>query len=356
MDGGYRGAVVAAVTHAVATLNPGYFAFVMGTGIISVSLNNRGLTIASRTLLGLAAAGWILLVLLHGFRMLRHPQAMHADLTSGQKAFGFFTFVAATDVLGVRLVLEGHHRLAWGLLVLGSASWVALSYLVPWLAALRPAQRRGVSDVNGTWFIMVVATESVAVLAASVEPTATSGRRELAALAVFSWSVGLCLYALVAVLVIARLMTTPTGPADLTPPYWVAMGATAISALAGARIVQMADAPMVTATRGLATGASVVIWSFGTWLVPALVAVGWWRHVTHRVPLRYDASMWSIVFPLGMYAVAGDYLGEADHLPIIRGVGEVMSWVALAVWAAVFVAMMFHLHKTLLSPGSTAAG
>ena len=326
----------------------------MGTGIISVSMDNRGLTTLSRALLMLAAAGWVILVVLHVWRILACRTAVRADLTNGQKAFGFFTFVAATNVLGVRLVLAGHQQLAWGLLVLGTASWVALGYLVPRLAAFRPARRRGICDVNGTWFIMVVATESVAVLAATVEPTAASGQRELAVLAVFSWSVGLCLYPLVAVFVVARLMTTPIGPADLTPPYWVAMGATAISALAGARIVQMADAPMVTATRGLATGASVVIWSFGTWLIPALVAVGWWRHVTHRVPLRYDASMWSVVFPLGMYAVAGDYLGAADHLPLIREVGEVMSWIALAVWATVFLAMGFHLRNTLLRPNSTA--
>jgi hypothetical protein len=25
---------------------------------------------------------------------------------------------------------------------------------------------------------------------------------------------------------------------------------------------------------------------FGTWLIPALVADGWWRHVVRRVPLR----------------------------------------------------------------------
>jgi len=55
-----------------------------------------------------------------------------------------------------------------------------------------------------------------------------------------------------------------------------------------------------------------------------------------------------------MYAVAGDYLGEADQLPIIRAVGEVMSWVAVAVWATVFVAMGFHLRNTLLRPSSAA--
>lgn len=52
-----------------------------------------------------------------------------------------------------------------------------------------------------------------------------------------------------------------------TPAYWVAIGATAITVLAGARIVEMANAPMVAATRGLVAGTSVVFWAFGGWLI-----------------------------------------------------------------------------------------
>jgi tellurite resistance protein TehA-like permease len=144
------------------------------------------------------------------------------------------------------------------------------------------------------------------------------------------------------------MMLYPLRPMDLTPPYWVAMGATAITVLAGARIVQMADAPMVSATRGLIAGASVVFWAFGTWLIPALVAAGWWRHVTHGVPLRYEATLWSIVFPLGMYGVAGYYIGAADHLPIVRVIGEDETWVALAAWGLTFVAMLRHLVRTVV--------
>ena len=53
----------------------------------------------------------------------------------------------------------------------------------------------------------------------------------------------------------------------------------------------------------------------------ALVAAGWWRHRVHRVPLRYESSLWSVVFPLGMYAVASIYLGRADDLPIVEAFG-----------------------------------
>ena len=105
----------------------------------------------------------------------------------------------------------------------------------------------------------------------------------------------------------------------------------------------MADAPMVDATRGLIAGASVVFWAFGSRLIPPLIAAGVWRHVTRRVPLRYEPTLWSIVFPLGMYSVAGSFLGQADRLPLVRHVGDAESWIALAAWAVTFAAMVRHL-------------
>jgi tellurite resistance protein TehA-like permease len=205
-----------------------------------------------------------------------------------------------------------------------------------------------VATANGTWFIWVVASQSVAVAAATLEPVVDSLRHELALVAVFSWSVGVFLYAAAGIFVSLRMMTYDLKPTDLTPPYWVAMGASAITVLAGARIVEMADAPMVVATRGLIAGAAVVFWAFATWLIPVLVAAGWWRHHTHRVPLVYEATLWSIVFPLGMYAVAGIYLGRADQLPLVGTVGSVELWFAFAVWLAVLVAMLIHVVRTVI--------
>ena len=107
---------------------------------------------------------------------------------------------------------------------------------------------------------------------------------------------------------------------------------------------------MVAATRGLIAGASVLFWSFGSWLIPPLLAAGYWRHVHHRVPLRYEGAMWSVVFPIGMYGVGSRFLGEADELPIVRGIGAVEVWFALAVWAVTFIAMLWHLWRTVFRP------
>jgi tellurite resistance protein TehA-like permease len=339
-------APVANRREAVRTLNPGYFALVMATGIVSVAMDNHGQDALSIALLWLGCIEYAVLVGLNALRAVAYRHDFVADLRDPARAFGLFTFTAATDVLGTRLVIADHRTTALVLLVIGWLAWLLLGYLVPWTAVLGHARRPILRDANGTWFIWVVASQSVAVLGAALEPSVHFGRRELALLAVFSWSIGVFLYAATGLFVAARLMLYPLQPEDLTPPYWVAMGATAITVVAGARIVQMADAPMVAATRGLAAGTSVVFWAFGSWLIPVLVAAGVWRHVVHRIPLRYQATLWSVVFPLGMYGVAGHYLGQADHLPIVKAIGADESWVALAAWLVTFVAMLHHLGRS----------
>lgn len=332
---------------AITTLTPGYFALVMATGILSVGTHLEGFDVLSTILLAICAIAFITLVTLTIIRAIRHRSALKADFLDPARAFGFFTYVAGTNVLAVRLATAGYAEITITLLTLSLTAWIILGYVVPWTAVLGKTERPVVKYANGTWFIWVVASQSVAVVAATLEPTAPTMRDALAILAVISWSLGLFLYAAAGVIVTLRMLLYPLKAVDLNPPYWVAMGACAITVLAGARIIEMASAPMVDVTRGLVAGLSVAFWAFATWLIPVLFCVGWWRHRTHRVPLKYEPTLWSMVFPLGMYAVAGIYLGQANDLPLVGWIGRTELWLAVTAWALVFIAMLRHLTKTL---------
>ncbi|WP_328516204.1 tellurite resistance/C4-dicarboxylate transporter family protein [Mycobacterium canetti] len=339
---------------AIRTLHPGYFALVMATGIVSVAMHDHRLYTLSVVLLWVTCTGYTVLIALNATRIIRYRKEFANDLADPRRGFGMFTFVAATDVLGTRLAIDGHRTVALALLVVGLVTWLVLGYIVPWTTALGHRRRPILPYANGTWFIWVVASQSVAVLSAVLQTELDSGRRELALVAVLCWSVGVFLYVAVGILVVARLLLYPLRPEDLTPPYWVAMGATAITVLAGERIVEMADTPIVIVTRGLVAGTSVAFWAFGTWLIPPLVAASIWKHVVHRVPLRYEATLWSVVFPLGMYGVGAYRLGLAAHLPIVESIGEFEGWVALAVWTITFVAMLHHLAATIGPSGRSS--
>lgn len=59
-------------------------------------------------------------------------------------------------------------------------------------------------------------------------------------------------YLLIAGLVAGALLTYPVRPAELTPPYWLFMGATAISVLAGAQLLKLPPGNVPGPARGKA--------------------------------------------------------------------------------------------------------
>lgn len=324
----------------VADLPPGCFAVVMATGIVSIGAYQLGLVIPSRIVMAVAVAAYVLLVILSMWRALAYPRRVLNDLHDPGRAFGFFTSVAGTNVVAICLKAVGAPGGALALLVVSSLGWLVLGYLVPWFAVLGRAERPVLALADGSWFVWVVAAQSMAVVSATLEPLYADGRHVLSVIAVMCWSIGLILYCACAVFLSLRLLVYPLTPSTIDPPYWVAMGSLAISVVAGALTVEMASAPMVDAVRGLVAGLALVLWCFATWLIPVLVALGIWRHWMKKLPLSYDASWWSIVFPLGMYAVAGMYLGRADHLPLLTEIGQWFYWVAALAWIATFVAMV----------------
>ena len=203
--------------HAVEGLTPGYFALVMATGILSVGMHLEGFDGLSTALLAVCCTAFVVLLALTGWRLVSYRSAVVDDFTDPRRGFGFFTFVAGTNVLGVRLGLAGFHEATAVLLAIAGVAWLALGYVVPWTAVLGRQERPVLATANGTWFIWVVASQSVAVAAATIEPVFDSVRRELAVLAIMSWSVGVFLYAAAGLLVALRLMLYEFGPEELDP-------------------------------------------------------------------------------------------------------------------------------------------
>jgi len=209
----------------VRDLYPGYFALVMATGICSTALLDVDQTGASVALLVTAVGCFAVLCAALGWRIVRYPRRVLADLSAADRAFAFFTIVAACGVLTARPASDGHRCSAIGLACIGVAVWLALTYTIPVRLILGARPQPVLASVNGTWFIWVVGTQSVAVSAAVLDRPADGRARLTALLAVLMWSVGVVLYLMVATLVLTRLLLE-VRPADLTPPYWVTMGAT----------------------------------------------------------------------------------------------------------------------------------
>ena len=69
--------------------------------------------------------------------------------TDPRRGFGFFTFVAGTNVLGVRLGLEGWYAATAVLLAFAGLAWLVLGYVIPWTAVLGKQEHPVVASANG---------------------------------------------------------------------------------------------------------------------------------------------------------------------------------------------------------------
>ena len=139
-------------------------------------------------------------------------------------------------------------------------------------------------------------------------------------------------------------------PAKLTPPYWINMGALAITTLAGARLILSSQSwEVLHDFRPFIGGFTLFFWATGTWWIPLLVIVGFWRHVVERVPVTYDSQYWSLVFPLGMYTVATWTFANAIGLPFLLIIPRIAVYIAMLAWFITFSAMLFKLGNCFLA-------
>ena len=319
----------------VRDLAPASFAFVMATGILSAAAAIFGGRWPSAALLGIAAAGFVVLCTLTVARVIRFPGRAWEDTARPQRAFGYFTFVAGSNVIAADFALIGWTELARLLAGIAALAWLVLGYLVVARVVLSDRKPDREAAVNGTWLIWVVGTQSVSITVAAFGTGAGLPARVVALVAVSLWAFGALLYLLLMAIIFARLALVRLDPVDVSPPYWISMGATAITVLAGAQLLALpADLPSLAAARGTIEGLTLFLWAFGTWWFPLLIVFTVWRYAKLRRRV-YEASLWSMVFPLGMYAVATEEYGRAAGLPLLPVIAGAEVWLAIACWLAV---------------------
>ncbi|HLH95124.1 MAG TPA: tellurite resistance/C4-dicarboxylate transporter family protein [Xanthobacteraceae bacterium] len=332
------GSLSAWLRHEVAALDPACFALVMATGIVSNSLFLEGYPVASNVLLALNLGAYPWLCLLTGWRAARFGRALRGDLFNPRMVFSFFTFVAATDVLGLALDLRGFTTFALSLWSLAIIAWFALIYLGFGVLLLRNNQD-GADVANGAWLNGIVGTQSLVLLGSHAVPAESLGPS--AAMLIYAlWMLGLALYGVYAVLLSHRAFFFDLKAADVTPILWVVMGAAAISANAGATLAAgNSYLPFLHSIQPFVGGVTLALWGWATWWIPLLLLLGIWKHLILRTPITYTPVLWSIVFPLGMYAVTSLRVSRLAGVPSLETWAWTITWIALAAWAATWAAL-----------------
>jgi tellurite resistance protein TehA-like permease len=325
----------------VRTLHPAYFALVMATGIVSIAASLMQMSVVADVLLIVNVVAYAVLWVLTIIRLVKFPRDMFADLIDHQRGVGFFTLVAATSVLGSQIVVLRHNlQLGLALWYLTLVLWLLLIYAV--FTALTVKETKPTLDqgINGGWLVAVVATESVSTLASLIAPGFARSDLLLFAGLTF-WLAGGMLYIWLISLIFYRYTFFKFSPSDLMPPYWINMGAMAISTLAGTLLIANATgSPLLQKLGPFLLGFTLFFWATATWWIPMLVILGFWRHAYKRFPLTYSPLYWGAVFPLGMYTVCTYRLAKVASLDFLLVVPRVFVFIAMAAWALTAIGLI----------------
>ncbi|MEX0704348.1 MAG: tellurite resistance/C4-dicarboxylate transporter family protein [Planctomycetales bacterium] len=336
----------------LADLSPASFAMVMATGIVSIAGELRGWHAFAWSLfwlnLALYAVLWVLTVL----RAARHAGRFRDDLADHNRSVGFFTVVAGTCIVGNQLVVIAERpEIAVGLWFFGIALWAVTNYTIFLLLTVKPEKPSLAQGINGGWLVAVVAAQAVATLGGLLAPHFHEAQEIALFFSLVMWLGGAMLYIWIMGLIFYRYTFFPLSPSDLAPPYWINMGAMAISTLAGTVLIGNADHwSLLAELRPFLKGLTLLFWSTATWWIPLLVLLGIWRHGVRRFPLRYDVLYWGAVFPLGMYTVCTQRLADVLEWPPLQIVPRYFIYIAVVAWALTTMGLIGRLVGRLREP------
>lgn len=331
---------------ALREMSPAYFGLVMATGIVSLAADMMDHPSLARGLFSLNIAQYGLLWLAYLLRAWLFPRRFFGDMVDHAKGPGYFTLVAATSILASQFILL-RNDIVTGLVLcaLAMTLWIVLTYTIFTAFTIKPRKPPLVKSINGAWLLAVVSTQALAVSGALLAArTGQPFRLELNLIALSMWLWGGMLYIWMMSLIFYRYTFFSFSPADLTPPYWINMGAMAISTLAGSLLVQNApQAPYLVSLMPFLKGFTVLYWATGTWWIPMLLCLGVWRYGFQRFPFRYDPSYWGAIFPLGMYAACTWQLNRAMGFDFLVFLPPAFLYAALLGWLLTFTAMICHI-------------
>lgn len=331
-------------------LSPAYFALVMATGIVSIALHLQDFKMIAFWLYWINLAAYPTLGLMYILRIIFYTNRFREDFISHTTGPGFFTVVAASGVLGSQaVILAKNFLLAAILWAITFSLWICLNYSIFTVLCIKETKPDISKGINGAWLISIVATQAVTVLSTIMAPYYITYREPILLLALTTWLFGGMLYIWIISLIFYRYTFFHFSPEDLTPPYWINMGAVAITTLGGAGLIANAHNSFLATLLPFLKGFTFFFWATSSWWIPMLLILGIWRHIYKKFPLRYSPLYWGAVFPLGMYTTCTFKLSEVMHIPILMVIPRYFIYIALIAWIATFLGLMEKLISFMVS-------
>ena len=336
----------------VRDLFPAYFALVMATGIISIACHLLTMDFLAFPLFYLNQFFYLVLWILTLARITRHPARLLADLSNHRLGVGFLTLVAGTNVLGSQfIILMANTAIALILWILGLVLWLFLIYALFTVLTVKEEKPPLDSGINGAWMLFIVSTQSIVVLGMLLTSRFAPYEEMFTFAMLGFYLLGCMLYIVFISIILYRFMFFRIGSDEMGPPYWINMGAVAITTLAGDNLLLKSTAPFLAELTPFLKGFTLFFWAAGTWWIPLLFLLGAWRHIYKRYPLIYHPAYWGLVFPMGMYTVSTFQLAKVMNLDFLFLIPEFFIYVALIAWLTTAIGLAYQLVKSVVFEG-----
>uniref|UniRef100_A0AAU1UME4 TDT family transporter n=1 Tax=Streptomyces sp. NBC_00119 TaxID=2975659 RepID=A0AAU1UME4_9ACTN len=325
-------------------LGPGWFAAVMGSGIVAVAAATlpRGFPGLGEAATVVWAGTALLLLVLAGIYTRQRTLRAHAGDPVLAQFFGalpmaLLTVGAGTLLLGRRLMGErAAVDVDWVLWSAGTVLGLATACAVPYLMITR--HRFTPDAAFGGWLLPVVPPMVSAATGALLVPRAPAGQVRLALLLGCYSMLGLGLVAVLLVLamVYSRLMHHDAPRGAVVPTVWIGVGAldqavTALGTLATAAPSAL-PAPYARGSAVIALLGGLGIWGFSLlWL--ALATALTVREIRRGLP--FAPTWWSFIFPLGACVTGTSALAARTGSQLFVWIAVVLYALLVAAWAVV---------------------
>jgi C4-dicarboxylate transporter/malic acid transport protein len=316
---------------------PGWFAAVMGTGVLAVTLHfyARLVPALEAPAVGLHWLNVVFFVLLAGpwlARWVRHTAAALASLRHPVQAHFYPTFSIALIVLALQFLVFGHHTgVALALWLPGALLTVIFSFAI--LALVFHGDTVSLEHVTPAMFIPPVGLVVIPVAGAPLAATFGPGWRELAL--VFNWAAlgaGSLLYVGVLGLTMFRYVLGKRVGRPLVPTAWVNLGPLGVIPVS---LLNLAEAMPELAAGGVVQVAGLLLWGFGVWwlLMASILTLS----AARRGDLPFALSWWAFTFPLGAFVAASWRLGTQLGLAPVVAVGALALALLAGLWLVTLV-------------------
>jgi len=342
--------------------HPGWFAVVMGTGVIGVVANmNPGDQPALKDAFQGIAVAMVALAYLFAValgipyigRLVRYPAAAWHDLAHpvvgplyATFPAGLLVLAAATAAVGPRVVPSDTVSTIVAVLAV-PGSVLALVIAVTFGFVLFAAPSVEAEQASGAWFIPPVVTIVIPLALTPLVPVATASMERFLLVASYAaWGMGFFLFLMTAALLYARYVYYPLPKAPLAPAFWIGLGPIGVGGLTLLRMAQASGivwhGANVAVVNQVALLAATALWGFGLWWLPmALVLLARYRRAG-RLP--YGVGWWAFTFPLGAYTTLTLALSHAWNLGLIEVFGAACAVLLAAFWLVVTTYTLVHMR------------